>query len=46
MWMDNFNDDTDDIDQTEDTVEFNPPSMISDGKQECSDERGDEETES
>ena len=43
--MDDYNDDTDDIDQTEDTVEFNPSSMIRDGEGRT-DERGEDEMES
>ena len=43
--MDESNDDSDNIDGVEDTVEFNPLSMINNGK-ERSDERGEEETES
>ena len=39
--MNDSNDDMDDIDQTEDTVEFDPLSMIRDGK-ERSDETGEE----
>ena len=38
------NDDTDDIDQMEETVEFNPSSMIRDDE-ECTDESGEEEIE-
>ena len=43
--MNDSNDDTDDIDQTEDTVKLNPSSMIRDGK-ERTDETGEEEMES
>ena len=42
--MDDSNDDTDDIDQMEDMVEFNPSSMISRDGEECSDEKGEDET--
>ena len=43
--MDDTNDDTDDIEQTESSVEFDPSSMIRDGE-ERSGEIGEEETES
>ena len=43
--MDDANDDTDDIEQTESSVEFNPSSMIRDGE-ERSGEIGEEEVES
>ena len=43
--MDESNDDSDNTDGVEDTVEFNPSSMINNGE-ERSDERGEEETES
>ena len=43
--MDELNDDTDDIEGTGDSVEFNPSSIIGDGE-ERSEERGEEETES